>query len=154
MFNGHGSDDLIRGHKNHILVKSPDNVNILTNKIIYCRSCKSGNKLGVDCIISGANAFVGYKDDFLFVYDPYNVARPLKDKYARRFLESDNICILSILKGNHIIDAFEKSQYQYKKHIQEILTSSFDPVETTHSLPALYWNLINHVWEGDPKAIY
>lgn len=154
LFNGHGDYDSVKGQKNDILVKSSENANILANKIIYCRTCKSGKKLGIDCIISRAMAFIGYKEEFYFVYDQNNVARPLKDRYAKRFLESDNVCILSLLKGNTILDAFENSQYQYKKHIQEILTSSTDPIELTHSLPSLYWNLINHVYEGDRSACY
>jgi hypothetical protein len=154
LFNGHGDYDLVTGHKNEPLIKSSINANVLKDKIVVCRSCKSGKHLGPSCIISGTIAFIGYKDDFLFFYDPNNITRPLNDRYAKRFLESDNTCIISLLKGNTVLKAFESSQYQYKKHIQEILTHSNDPAETTHSLPALFWNLINHTWEGESSATY
>ena len=153
MLNGHGDDDCVYGYKDELLIKSSENARLLDNKIIYCRSCNSGKKLGPDSIISGAKAFIGYKDVFIFIYDPNNAVRPLQDKYAKRFLEPDNTCVISILKGNPIIDAYNNSQSQYKKQIRDLMTSETDP-EEAHVIPALFWNMNNHIWEGDCKTTY
>jgi len=99
IFNGHGGDNVVGGDKNEPLIVAGENENLLKEKITYAISCKSAKKLGPKSVDSGAKAYIGYDDDFIFFYDPNKMTHPLKDETAKLFLEPSNELIISLVKG-------------------------------------------------------
>lgn len=153
MFNGHGDHNLIAGHKDRVIIKSPGNEKHLKSKIIYSRSCKSAKRLGMDSVISGATAFIGYDDDFVFLANPQKTSKPLQDKIASKFLKPANTIILSLLKGNTVDDSYKRSQDHFKREIRDLLTSETSD-EDMHSLPYLVWDMNHQIYHGDGNATY
>ncbi len=148
MFNGHGDSDLVTGHKNQELIKAGVNEGLLKSKIVYALSCKSAKVLGPASVRAGALNYTGYEDDFIFIYEPEFFTRPLLDKTAELFLEPSNIFIESLIKGNSVIESFERSRNTLKKNFNRA-------VSTLESAPTaarfLWWNLKNFKSCGDLK---
>lgn len=150
-FNGHGSPDVICGHKNEIIISSKENPEILSNKITYSLSCSSALSLGEISINKGAIAFIGYKMDFALGKDPDKEAAPSKDKIAKLFLEPSNILVTSILKGNKLKDAVKKSKDQMKENVLYLSTTDDFP-EAKHYAPFLFGNYIGLTICGNEDA--
>lgn len=153
MFNGHGSPASVLGHKDDPLITTPRNEILLRQKIVYCRSCESAKKLGPDSIISGASAFVGYNDVFIFLYDEQLNHRPLNDVTAERFLKPGNVLVQSLLKGNTVKEAVKRSQECFNKSIMELLASNV-PTEERELVRYLLWDKDHEICHGDLKAQY
>jgi hypothetical protein len=153
MFNGHGDNNLIAGHKNEVLIETSTNVNLLKDKIIYCRSCNSAKELGPNSIDAGAIAFIGYENEFIFVYDTKYITKPLKDKTAALFLNPTNKIVSSILKGNTVQYSYEKSQEIFKQNISKLLSSTASD-DNRELLRYLIWDYNTQVYHGDSKAKY
>jgi len=146
MINGHGDIDSVTGHKNQILVKVGLNEGILKSKIVYALSCKSAKILGPRSVQAGALNYTGYKDDFIFVYEPELISRPLSDKTAGLFLKPSNILIESLIKGNSVRESFEKSKNALKKNFNLAISTSESDSTTARFL---WWNLRNFSSYGD-----
>jgi len=146
MFNGHGDSDLVTGHKNQELIKAGVNEGLLKAKIVYALSCKSAKVLGPASIQAGALSYTGYEDDFIFIYEPEFFTRPLLDKTAELFLEPSNIFVESLIKGNSVIESFERSRNILKKNFNRaVSTLESDPTAARF----LWWNLKNFKSCGD-----
>lgn len=50
VFNGHGSKNVIWGHKNNVLIKEGKNEELLMNRIVYARSCDAASSLGKSAV--------------------------------------------------------------------------------------------------------
>jgi len=153
MFNGHGDDILVCGQKDEILIESPKDLKFLKDKIIYCRSCNSAKKLGPDSVISGADAFIGYENEFIFVYNTKSLTKPLKDKTAALFLIPTNKFVSSLIKGNNVKYAYEKSQEFFRQNIRKLMNSA-TPDEDRELLRYLFWDYSNQTYHGDGEANY
>jgi len=149
--NGHGSYTAVAGQDGDILVSSGKNPEILSGAIVYALSCKSAQVLGAKAISSGAKAYLGYKEDFIFVYDEQKITRPLQDKTAAQFLGPSNQLMFSLIKGNSAKDAYKKSQRDFKRNIQKLSTSSA-PQQDKRYIPLLYWDMENQVCLGNQEA--
>ena len=149
--NGHGSYTTVTGQDGDILVSSDKNPEILSGAIIYALSCKSAQVLGAKAIASGAKTYLGYKEDFVFVYEDRNTTRPLQDKTAAQFLGPSNQLIFSLIKGNSTKDAYKKSQRDFKRNIQKLSVSSV-PQQDKRSVPLLYWDMEHLVCLGNHNA--
>lgn len=135
VFNGHGEDDLITGcNKDEILVKAGDNEEVLKNRIACAISCNSAKTLGPKSIKAGAIAFVGFVYKFVLMHEERHSATPLRDKTAGHFLEPANIIPISLLKGNSVQEAYDKSQAAFDKSIDYFRTH-YTP-ENSH---ILFW---------------
>ena len=139
VFNGHGTNDSIKGHQDEIIIKSNDNEKILKNKIVYALACNAAAKLGADCIANGTKAFIGYGLPFLLLSDPNKGFAPLEDKFLKPVLESSNELVISLIKGNTVDESYKRSQDSFEKWIQKLQRSNSD-YELQHLLPVLYWN--------------
>lgn len=149
MLNGHGDVDLITGHKNQPLIEAGINEDMLKSKIVYALSCKSAKVLGPKSVQAGALSYIGYEDDFIFVYEPELFSRPLLDETAGLFLEPSNIFIESLIKGNTVKESFGRSKIALKKNFNRaISTGDNDPTTARF----LWWNLRNFVFCEDPEA--
>ncbi len=148
VFNGHGNSKEICGQDNEILVESK-NVNSLKNKVIYARSCSSGNHLGKEAIKKGAEAFIGYTNDFVLLRSNENTTKPLADPLAKEFLEPSNAIPLSLLKGHTAREAHNKSIDMLKQSIQRLASST--SVES-YLIQFLVWNMANQICLGSGTA--
>lgn len=151
--NGHGSDDMVTGHKNQPLFIAGKNESILKNSIVYALSCQSAKNLGKRCITSGTNAYIGYEEDFIFVYNPNMITHPTDDKTARLFLEPSNELVISLLKGSTTEEASEISKELYQQNIRKLLSSNSSE-EDTAMVRYLWWNQKNQVCLGNKDATF
>lgn len=100
VLNGHGNDNSVMGHNNEIILQSDDG-EALKGKVIYALSCRSAKILGQDSIAKGASAYLGYKEDFVFMYNVDKISKPTEDKTASLFFEPSNHLSISLLKKSH-----------------------------------------------------
>lgn len=151
-FNGHGDTDYISGQDNEVLVKVGANEKLLISKIIYALSCKSARELGPRSIKIGAVAYLGYNDDFIFMYNSEKISRPLSDNLAALFLKPSNQLVRSLLKGHSAEGSYKRSKDLFIRNIQELLTSEASPYGYT--LPYLMWDVEHLVCLGDRNASF
>lgn len=148
--NGHGSEDMVTGQNNEVVLKTDDK-KAVWDKIIYARSCKSAKVLGLRAIVHGAIAYLGYKEDFIFFYSPEKVSRPLEDKTASLFLKPSNYLVISLLKGHSAGEANRKSKAFFRKNIEKLLVKES---EDYYAIRYLYWDMIHQVCLGDEGAVF
>ncbi|MFH1588538.1 MAG: hypothetical protein ABIA76_04340 [Candidatus Diapherotrites archaeon] len=138
MFNGHGSEEIITGHKFEPIIRLEDS-KLLENKIIYARACNTSKKLGKKCTENKKTAYIGYNKKFkLWMNNNYSHT-PLKDPYAEPFLKTTNQIPITIIKGSTAQEAHEKGINAIEKEIEK-LERTDAPKELQFLLPALYWN--------------
>jgi len=121
--NGHGSDKVVTGWDNETLLDVKDKLNV-KGKIIYARSCMAGDKLGPACVKNGAQAFIGYTKNYVIVFSTTKETRPLTDGLARLFLEPSNLIPISLIKGNTVRKANQKSKNLMVKNLKRVLSSN------------------------------
>lgn len=153
IFNGHGSDDCVTGHKNEELIAAGKNESLLKHKITYAISCRSAKLLGQKSVDAGAKAYIGYDDDFIFLYSPDMITQPLRDDTAKLFLEPSNELIVSLIKGNSVEESCKRSQTFFKDMMKKLLTSEATPAETSMAR-YLWWDMVHQVCLGNDKAIF
>lgn len=153
IFNGHGDRNLITGYKDEPLVVAEKNEEILKEKITYAISCKSAKILGPQSVDSGARTYLGYDDDFIFIYDPSKITHPSKDSTASLFLEPSNELIISLIKGNSAEESYKRSQEFFKNNIKKVLSSESTKEETS-TARYLWWDMTHQVCLGDKKATF
>jgi len=149
--NGHGNENVVAGQDDQPLVEIIDSSNILKGAIVYALSCQSAKKLGPYCVKNGTKTYIGYTEDFIFVYDRTKRTKPLEDKVAALFLDSSNKIPLSLLKNKTTSEAHLDSQKAFKKTIESLLTSE-SVVQQSSTLRFLIWDMNHQVCLGDPNA--
>ncbi len=150
LLNGHGEKDVVLGQNNEPILIAGENEDLLAGRIIYALACKSAQILGKKSIESGAIAYIGYKEDFLFYTNSSYSARPLDDPRAKMFLEPSNLISISLLKSHTTQEACEKSKSAILKNIQH-LTAINSPDQ--FMIPDLLWNMENLECLVDQNAI-
>jgi hypothetical protein len=150
VLNGHGDYDLVTGHDGEILVAIGINEDLLTNRIVFSRSCRSAKKLGKACVAQGTTAYIGYTEDFVF-FVTKSIENPLDDTVAQLFLEPSNLIVVGLLDGKSASDANEKSKDMTHETIQK-LASSEATKEDRELIPYLQWNRTHQVCLEDAKA--
>ena len=147
VLNGHGNEVMVTGHKNQPLVLLNDNEHLLSSKIVYAISCRSAQKLGRKSVEVGAISYTGYEEDFIFVYQPDKISRPLTDESAKLFLEHSRLFIESIVKGNSVGESWERSKRMLKENFIKALSE-----KNSSTAKYLWWNLKHFSSHGDLKA--
>lgn len=142
--NGHGSEKMVTGQDQEIIIESGVNENLLKGKITYALSCKSAKVLGVESVKNGATAYIGYKDDFIFQYSKDKISKPKNDKTVALFLEPSNQIVISLLKGHKAIDAEKRGKNAFLKNIRKLITSQ-TPQDDGTNLRYLVWDMQNLV---------
>jgi hypothetical protein len=127
VFNGHGNDTSILGDKNQPIIIAKENDYLLRDKIVYSRTCSSANVLGRKAVENGCKAFIGYRMPFIFVVNSFKECTPEKDELAAPFKETSNIIPISILKGNRVFEAVEKSRNKTKELIAKYSVAEAEP---------------------------
>jgi len=153
IFNGHGGDNVVGGDKKEPLIVVEENEHLLKEKITYAISCRSAKKLGPKSVDSGARAYIGYDDDFIFFYDPNKITRPLKDDTAKLFLEPSNELIASLVKGNATEECCRRSKQFFRTNMKKLLSSEATKEETAMAR-YLWWDMKHQVCLGDEKASF
>ena len=151
MFNGHGSENCVRGHNMEIIIGVGDE-EVLDSKIIFSRACKSAKILGQTAIARGTIAYLGYEEDFWFRYNPQKVFRPLEDKTAELFLEPSNHLGIAWLKGHTTGLSNNKSKEHFRKNIEKLLIEG-RLAEDYDCIRYLYWDMIHQVCLGNQNAV-
>lgn len=152
ILNGHGSEDCVMGHNNDVILKYDDE-KAVKSKIIYARSCKSAKILGQKSIVHGAQTYLGYKEDFMFMYSPDKVFNPLEDEVAALFLEPSSHLPISLLKNYTAGEANNNSKELFRKNIEKLLVEG--PSSKHYSaIGFLYWDMIHQVCLGDKEATF
>lgn len=151
IFNGHGKEDCICGHKNEPLITAKENATLLKEKIIYAISCKSAKILGPESIKNGVRAYIGYEEDFIFFYESKKITDPLTDATAALFLEPSREVMIALIKGNTVEEAEKKAKQLLKENIQKLLTSEATKEEAS-MVRYLWWDMKCLVAHGDKGA--
>jgi len=152
-FNGHGDDETVFGH-NDKPVLDKANISLTKSKIVYALACNSLIKLGKLSINNGAKAYIGYKDEFMWVGDPSRSAVPDKDKNSAPFRKVCHLLIYSLFKGEAVRYSIEKVKEEYKKLIKHYGNSEDDFGDAPSIGFALSWDLLSLDMVGDPKATF
>lgn len=138
--NGHGNETQVAGQNNEILLSLESSRNLFKDMTIYALSCKSGKMLGPGSVDSGAQSYIGYAEDFIFLYDEKRINRPKEDKTAEIFLEPSNQIMISLLKNHTAREAHENSKQAFAKRIRKMLSSQTSPIESS-AVRYLIWNM-------------
>lgn len=150
-FNGHGSPNTVTGFNNEPLIAFADNEKILKDRVAYALSCQSAKRLGKSCVADGAKTYLGYDEDFIFVFDEEKEEDPLNDKVAENFIEPSNTLVLSILEGKTTGEAYQNSQEEFKQKIVRFSLSEAT-AEERELLPYLLWDEEHQVCLGSKQA--
>ena len=149
VFNGHGSEDMVTGHKNEPLIIAGENEGLLRSKLVYAISCRSAKTLGPESIKAGAVAYTGYDDDFIFVTETEKAARPLEDGTAKLFLSPSNSFMKSLLKGNSVEESHKRAENAFRENIIKIAGSDNPDISL---IKFLVWDLRHFVFHGNMAA--
>jgi len=80
---GHGDEAVFSGHNEAIILEiGKYDSREVDGKVVKLLSCQTGVLLGPDLIKNGAQAFLGYTDDYVWVMDQDLASRPWADKIA------------------------------------------------------------------------
>lgn len=142
--NGHGNYNIVAGQDGEELICAGKNEKFLKSKIIYALSCRSGKILGPSSIKSGAVAYIGYDEDFIFLYNENKQARPERDKTAEMFLEPSNQVMISLLKNHKPKKARQNSKQSFARQIRKLLSSQATPLESS-AVRYLIWDMQHQV---------
>ena len=145
VLNGHGSDNCVAGHNNEPIVTAGENEELLSSKIVYAISCRSGKGLGPKSIEAGAVSYTGYDDDFVFLYEHEKFSRPLQDETARLFLEPSKVFVDSLIKGNTVSESRRRTENILSKNILKSLGSN---QQDAGLVRFLWWDLKHFVSHG------
>lgn len=149
--NGHGNDDLITGQNGDVLIQAGENEQVLEGTITYALSCRSAKVLGKQSIVSGARAYIGYEEDFTFMYTSEKRTRPDEDKTAAIFLDPSNQIMISLLKGHDVKSAYSNAKNAFLRNIQKSLTSESSSDDSSN-IRYLLWDMQNLAYHGDGSA--
>lgn len=149
--NGHGSRDCVTGYDNEILLDAGNCEVLLREKIIYARSCEAGARLGPLSVEKGATAFIGYNKDFWLIRSKERQTKPLSDPIAKLFLEPSNLVPITLIKGNNVKDAYNKSQDSMRRNFSYMISSKASQEERDAAF-FLYSNYTCQIIRGDEQA--
>ena len=119
VFNGHGSPESIKGHKDETLIEVGKNEELLKGRIVYARVCEAAVVLGKLCVEDNNGCFIGYNFPFVFWADRTWDSVPQKDETARLFLEPSNMVPISLIRGHNAKESNRKSKLHILKNIKK-----------------------------------
>lgn len=142
---GHGDEISFTGHNETVILEvgkyDPREVR---GKVIKLLSCLTAVTLGPDLISNGAESFLGYKDDFVWVMDTDLTLTPWADTIAAPVLMPVIDGLNSLLDGKTAREAFDIELEGYSRNAE---------VEENELIKAcLEFNHNNAVLLGDPEA--
>ena len=121
-----------------------DNVDVLNNKTVHALSCATAKKLGSAAVKSGAKAYIGYDEDFIFFNEKGKLSDPTKDKYARLFFEPAIAAPKALVDGKTADEAVEAGVKFYKRNLAKALAST-DVQENYQDIAWALWSDMKHL---------
>ena len=114
---GHGNYDLYTGHwGDHILEIGHYDSAEVKHKVLHFLSCRTARDLGPDAVISGAEAYVGYDENFTFVWD--DSTTPVNEFLL--FIQSDATFDLNMAAGVNAGQAFKATKQAFNAAIAQV----------------------------------
>ncbi len=99
-------------------------------------------ELGELAVKKGVTAYIGYRAKFMIVIDPSRTSSPNKDKNALPFKKTCCTMINSLVFGEKVSTAIERTKEGYRQLIRSYGTSEDDPYGDVFLIRfALTWNL-------------
>ena len=142
---GHGSKTSFTGQNESVILEvGAYNPREVRGKVIKLLSCQTGVSLGPDLIENGAKAFLGYKDDYVWVMDADFASNPWADKMAGACLLPVIDGLNALLDGEMAKDAFDIELEGYTKNAE---TQEDELIKS-----CLEFNHANAVLLGDASA--
>lgn len=114
---------------------------------IVCDFPSRARILGIKNIGTGAKAYIGFDDNFIFCCYPGRTYDPLEDKLAHFFLDSPSIIVSSLLDGLSVDESMNKAKEFLKESIEEVKYS-----ECEFIAPFLLWDMRHLKLIGDKNA--
>jgi hypothetical protein len=142
--NGHGSSNKVAGQDDEILAEVGKNEEIFCGRVVYSLSCSSGKELGPAWLKKGVKAFIGYREDFIFLYDEKLRTRPEQDKAVAEFLDPSNQVVISLLKGHSPNVAHQNSRAAFFHNIRKMISSQASAIESA-TVRYLIWDMQNQI---------
>lgn len=142
IINGHGGVDRMAGNDGEIILDENNN-NLLEGTKVHSLSCKTAKQLGPKTVAKGAEAYIGYDEDFVLVYDESKISKPEKDKTAGLFLDAAFTAPKALLNGKTIVESVELTRKKYDKSILEAFNSDVQS-EDDQFIKYLIWDR-NHL---------
>ncbi len=142
---GHGDKDNFAGQNEAVILGvGRYNPREVRGKVIKLLSCQTGVRLGPDLIKNGAEAFLGYKDDYVWVMDADLASTPWADEMA-------GTCLLPVIDGlNTLLDgktAEEAFEIEREGYLQNAAVEEDDLIRS-----CLDFNHDNAVLLGNTAA--
>ncbi|MBI2618272.1 hypothetical protein HYW58_02355 [Candidatus Kaiserbacteria bacterium] len=151
VLNGHGNTTKVAGNgDDEILLEAGKDSDVLKGKVTYAVSCQSARILGKEVGKNKDTTYIGYNDDFAFIYLEKHRTRPLEDRVAAIFLDPSNAIVISLFKGHMAGEAVSRGKQEFLKNIQRLLTSKIGPDEYS-ALRYLVWDMKQLVLYGDSR---
>ena len=105
---GHGDKDVFTGQDEVVILEvSKYDPKEVQEKVIKLLSCQAGMVLGPDLILNGAEAFLGYVDDYVWVMDADLASTPWTDKLAATSLMPVVEGLNALLDGKTAGEAYQ-----------------------------------------------
>jgi len=104
---GHGKEDLFTGQNQQVIFRVCEPPETIRGRVVYLLSCLTGAQLGVDMVNKGAETFIGYREEFVWVQE--RMVNPLDDRIGRAFFEPVEQIIRSLADGRTTGDAYRAS---------------------------------------------
>lgn len=142
---GHGDEISFSGHNEVVILEvgkyAPREVK---GKVIKLLSCQTGVVLGPDLIKNGAEAFLGYVDDYVWVCDADLASRPWSDEIAATSLMPVIDSLNALLNGKICSEALQIELDGYSRNA--------DAEEDELIKSCLEFNRGNAILLGDPEG--
>jgi hypothetical protein len=138
---GHGSPSLFCGHNNQVLLSANALPSSIKQKVIFLVSCETGQELGPALVAAGAQSYIGFKEDLVWILDGDKWPVPWSDKLGGLTMKPIVACMNSILDGNTVQTAFDT--------MLAGMQESIDQTDDELVKASLQYNLKNAVLLGD-----
>ncbi len=137
--NGHGSESELYGNKDEIIL-SVEDISLLKDKFVYARACNAGLNFGKKMVDENNGCFIGYQCLFSFWIDQKWSAKPHNDNIAKLYLEPSNEIMISMIKGNTSLKAYEKSKNSMIENMKKILKMEEKNEPGAMNMLQVLWN--------------
>lgn len=140
---GHGGPSEFCGSNNQVIMDTlsmPD----VKDKVIILISCETAQVLGPALIRKGANSYIGFQEDLVWVMDADMASSPWGDRFAASLMMPIVDCVNTILDGKTTAVAFNVLNDGLEKN------AAMEEDELIKS--CLNFNRRNSVLLGDPAA--
>ena len=102
---GHGEPNRFFGYRNQMLL-DVSSIPDVQGKVVVLISCQTARQLGPALINAGAESYIGFLEDLVWVMDADSASNPWADKFAASAMMPIVSCVNTILDGKLMAEAF------------------------------------------------